>query len=170
MSTPRLGCKYVFEPVLMDRGLLPRGAVVTVVSCPGMPRAKMPAKFRFVEHNGTTRMVLSASLVPYRLYKDAGRLNAQKRTDPESVLARVTKYLAGEVARLQLEGERFSEHAPDCRLCASRKRRIFDYTDAAVIVMARRADMALARQRGKEARCTCENNGDLCSHCQETRG
>jgi hypothetical protein len=75
MSTPRLGCKYVFSPVLMDRGLFAEGAIVTVVPCPGMASAKVPSKFRYVTHNGTTNMVLSASLVPVAKYQDFSKRN-----------------------------------------------------------------------------------------------
>lgn len=78
MRAPRKGCKYVWEPVHADYGIFLRGAVVTVVGCPGMPRAKVPPMFRFVEHDGEVRLVMSASLKPYRSYRDAGRVKGRR--------------------------------------------------------------------------------------------
>lgn len=76
--------------------------------------------------------------------------------DGEHTLERVTAYLAREVA-WELRG--------DGRECD--RTRVYDVTDAAVIIMARRADMELARRRAAEVVCACENNGDYCRACQE---
>jgi len=75
MSTPRVGCKYVFVAVPFDRGIFPEGAVGTVVPCPGMAHAKVPAPYRYFSHNGHVEMVCSASLVPYAKYKDFSSRN-----------------------------------------------------------------------------------------------
>jgi hypothetical protein len=75
VSTPRVGCKYVFVPVLADRGYFAEGAVVTVVPCPGMARAKVPSPFRYARHDGITMMVSSASLVPLAKYRDFSTRN-----------------------------------------------------------------------------------------------
>lgn len=62
--------------------------------------------------------------------------------DPEYALTRVTDYLTGEVARAMRGLD------PAVGPQRNRRQRIYDATDAAVIITARRADMALERQRG----------------------
>jgi hypothetical protein len=64
--TPRKGSKYIFKPVFADRGYFADGAIVTVVGCPGMPKAKVPRMFRYVTNGANTVMVLSASLTPLK--------------------------------------------------------------------------------------------------------
>lgn len=66
--------------------------------------------------------------------------------DPEYALMRVTDYLAGEVAYAM----KVSRAGCACALCARKRQHIYDLTDAAVIIMARRADMELERRRAAE--------------------
>ena len=71
--------------------------------------------------------------------------------DPEYVLTRVTDYLTSVVAHLQQEQQTARDYG--CSWTAAQlERRIYDATDAAVIIMARRVDMALERQRKAEAK------------------
>ena len=88
-------------------------------------------------------------------YAFASPLNAEdahmaRLSNPEYALTRVTDYLAGEVAHMEIE--RGLCWLASCRLCAQLERRIYDATDAALIIMARRNDMILARSRKAEAK------------------
>lgn len=58
-------------------------------------------------------------------------------------LARVTAYLAQEIARAEEEIQ--VHHTPECVICQRRRQRMYDCADAALIIM--RADMKLARIR-----------------------
>lgn len=71
----------------------------------------------------------------------------ERMADPEYALTRVTDYLAGEVA-VEMEMLRGAHpyYVPAIR------QRIYDATDAALIIMAKRSDMQLERQRKAEAK------------------
>ena len=83
-----------------------------------------------------------ADCLPHR----HARTHSERMADPEYALTRVTDYLTGEVARAMRGLD------PAVGPQRNRRQRIYDATDAAVIIMARRADMALERQRKAEAK------------------
>ena len=83
---PRKGSLYVFEPVLGDWDQREyKGYVVRVIGCPGMPNAKAPKTFRYIETlaGHVIGMVYRTSLVAITDENDktAAKRHAEHKTD-----------------------------------------------------------------------------------------